>query len=66
MKNKIVESCGCVFCDLGLEPDNVLGYMPVHMHPGKGIGYSFCTADELAAALPPPPEQHEKQVDDAG
>ena len=44
---RIVESCGCVFCDLGLEPDNSIGGLPLHMHPGRGIGYSFCTHPEL-------------------
>jgi hypothetical protein len=44
---KFVESCGCVFCDLGLDPDDGINGRPVHMHRERGIGYSFCTHNEL-------------------
>ena len=53
---KITESCGCVFCDLGMEPDNSIDGRPVHTHRENGIGYSFCTHHEVEAALSSPAE----------
>ncbi|MER9356963.1 hypothetical protein NKI61_27360 [Mesorhizobium sp. M0514] len=39
---KITESCGCVFCDVGLEPESIDGRL-VHSHPTRGNGSSLCT-----------------------
>lgn len=46
------ESCGCVFCDLGLEPDNSIDGRPVHTHGRNAIGYSFCSCDEATRPVP--------------
>lgn len=43
----IHESCGCVFCDLGLDPDNSINGRAVHMHRDRGVGYTVCTHDEI-------------------
>ena len=51
---QITESCGCVFCDVGLKPDEEINGWPAHLHPKRGTGYSFCTRDER---LPPPPSE---------
>ena len=53
---KITESCGCVFCDLGLEPDGSTEGRPTHSHPTRGRGWSFCTKFPSVAA-PSSPEQ---------
>lgn len=52
---KFTESCGCVFCDLGLEPDNTIDGRPVHSHRMDGVEcYMFCTHPSLDAALSSP------------
>lgn len=53
-KVEIVESCGCVFCDLGLEPEDLREGRPAHIHRDKGIGYSICTNDELTPSQEQP------------
>lgn len=50
---KFTESCGCVFCDLGLESDDTIGGRATHSHPTRGIGYSFCTSPKPPAPSPP-------------
>lgn len=42
-RTEITESCGCVFCDLGLEPDSIIAGRPVHMTRDRFKGYSLCT-----------------------
>ena len=43
----VTESCGCAFCDLGLDPDNSINGRPVHMTNKVPMGYLLCTHDEL-------------------
>lgn len=46
-ETRIIESCGCVFCDLAREPDAIENGHPAHKHRH---GFSICTnADALAA-----------------
>jgi len=50
-ETKFTESCGCVFCDVGLEPDGNKDGRPTHSHPTRGDGYSFCTRPAGASII---------------
>jgi hypothetical protein len=40
----VTDSCGCVFCDIGLEPQNTIDGKPVHYMSDKPNDYRLCTA----------------------
>jgi hypothetical protein len=49
-ETEIIESCGCVFCDLNCPAVIDDKGRLVHLHPKHGTGASLCTnADRVAA-----------------
>ncbi len=47
-ETRIIEICGCAFCDLGLDPVRTSSGL-VHYHRQDGRGFSPCTNREPRA-----------------